>query len=550
MAVHPRLARATRRALPAAVGLGALWAADEYCWHQVLQRSARTVHTGLYLLWQYKVNWTPETCDEVHGRVAKRLVACLRTNEGLYVKFGQAMSTMDVILPDEYKEELKTLHDQAATFDFPQVRRVVEAELGRPLEEVFSDFEEQPVASASIAQVHRATLHEAGQAIPVAVKVQKPNIPAQNGWDLTLYKVVLLVMEQAFDLPMVWTYDYTRQQLEDELDFRVEAMHCAKAQAELDASRFKGKVVVPKVREQVSGQRVLVMDWVDSVGAVSDKAQLLRHHLPAEEVMRTATEVFGYQIFSTGHVHCDPHPGNLLVKLCPPGSPRRWQLVLLDHGLYCELSPKLRREYADFWVAAALGDTEATVEICRGWGIKDQDAAEFFASVSQFRRVRLGRGRLQALAALYGQPPGSTDLVRQMPRKRPTAKQLAEAQMKLKARAKKVLGDTAAFPRELLFVGRSLNMIRSANFALGSAVNRVAILAECAAEGSSNGGALASRRLAKLNFHLRVQCLLAVHHLSQLSEFLGWRQVLFAMGLAPLVLALPFAWGQGKDRGL
>eukprot|EP00435_Cladocopium_sp_Y103_P048611 s643_g14.t1 len=111
------------RGLPVLVGVGgATWAADELYWHRVLQRSARTVKAGIYLLWQYKVCWTPETSDLVHGRVAKRLVDCLRRNEGLYVKFGQAMSTMDIVLPQEYKNELRTLHDQAATFDFPEAR--------------------------------------------------------------------------------------------------------------------------------------------------------------------------------------------------------------------------------------------------------------------------------------------------------------------------------------------------------------------------------------------------------------------------------------------
>ncbi|CAK9078849.1 ABC1 family protein C10F6.14c [Durusdinium trenchii] len=519
----------------------------ELYWHQVLQRSARTVRAGVYLLWQYKICWTPETSDVVHARVAKRLVDCLRRNEGLYVKFGQAMSTMDIVLPEEYKTELRSLHDQAATFDFPQVRDVVEAEMGKTLEDVFIDFQEEPIASASIAQVHRATLRgefaSNGESLPVAVKVQKPNIRAQNGWDLFLYKLVLLVVERAFDLPMVWTYDYTKQQLADELDFRVEATHARRAQAELDSCRrLKGKVAVPEVQEKVSGHRVLVMEWIDALGPASDAAALQKANLKPSDIMRTATEVFGYQIFSTGHVHCDPHPGNLLVRLSPPGSPQRWQLVLLDHGLYCELSPKLRREYADFWVSAALGDTEKTVKICGQWGIVDQDAAELFASLTQFWRVRLGGARLANLAQLFGGKSSAPDVVVKARPHKMTPKQLAEAQTKLKARAKKILGDTSAFPRELLFVGRSLNMIRSANFALGTAVNRVAILAECAAAGSTLDNGTLGKRLALLNFHFRVQGLLAAYRLFQWYQYFEANATktlgaAFMLGLAPLVIA-------------
>lgn len=125
--------------------------------------------------------WTPENSNVVHGRVAKRLVDCLRRNEGLYVKFGQAMSTMDIVLPEEYKAELRTLHDQAATFDFPQVRKVVESELGRSLEDVFSHFEEQPIASASLSTLTRAI---SGQgAIPSWLLLRHcPSSPRHPAW--------------------------------------------------------------------------------------------------------------------------------------------------------------------------------------------------------------------------------------------------------------------------------------------------------------------------------------------------------------------------------
>mmetsp|Transcript_66782 Transcript_66782/g.157270 ORF Transcript_66782/g.157270 Transcript_66782/m.157270 type:complete len:585 (+) Transcript_66782:37-1791(+) len=558
-----RLHALRRRALPAAGLFGAAWAADEFYFHQVGQRTARTLKTGIYLLWQYKVCWTPETSCDVHAKVAARLVDCLRRNEGLYVKLGQAMSTMDIVLPDEYKTELNKLHDQAATFEFRQVKRVIESQLGRDVNEIFSEFEEAPIASASIAQVHRAKLRAefaGGEDVAVAVKVQKPNIPAQNGCDLAVYKLVLMVLERAFDLPMVWTYAYTRQQLGQELDFRVEAENAKRTSADLEAcEQFRGKVFVPKVYEKCTAERVMVMEWVDSLGPASDSQALQKAGLKPTDVMRTATEVFGYQIFSTGHVHCDPHPGNLLVRLVPESDQKligqKWQLVLLDHGLYCELNPTLRRDYADFWVAAALGEMDATVRICRSWGIVDHDAMELFASLTQFRRVRLGLRGFDAAASLFGNQPKKQkkpDLVPHMPQKL-SAKALAEAQTKLKARVKQILGDTAAFPRELIFVARSLNMIRSANFALGSAVNRVAILAECAAAGAAlNDGSLASRRVAVWNFHFRVQCLLLVSKLFQLwsrldgllegartraQEAPGWLWAI-SLGLAPAVLGL------------
>eukprot|EP00438_Fugacium_kawagutii_P018039 Skav216308 [mRNA] locus=scaffold494:224423:237830:- [translate_table: standard] len=295
------------------------------------------------------------------------------------------------------------------------------------------------VRLSGIAQVHRATLRaefaEDGQSLAVAVKVQNraqhkmqcsfvlesASHSAGNG---------LVLSWHAF---AVWTYDYTRQQLADELDFRVEAAHAKRAQEELDAGHV------------VSRQRLLIMEWIDSLGPASDAAALQKANLKPSDIMRTAVE----------------------------------------------------------------------------------DAAELFASLTQFRRVRLGEGRLANLAKLYG-GSGSPD-----------------AQAQLKARAKKILGDTSAFPREmlvfrvwslrgsgwLLFVGRSLNMIRSANFALGTAVNRVAILAECAAAGRrscvklSMGGAL--YRVVLWYQYLEANAVNAAMATSAL-----------ALGLGPLVMGL------------
>eukprot|EP00927_Polykrikos_kofoidii_P073189 TRINITY_DN69260_c0_g1_i1.p1 TRINITY_DN69260_c0_g1~~TRINITY_DN69260_c0_g1_i1.p1 ORF type:complete len:583 (+),score=75.55 TRINITY_DN69260_c0_g1_i1:41-1789(+) len=566
--------RSVRRfALPACFGtLGIAWLADEYKYHRVLQRSFLTCKTGVFMLWQYKIQWTPENASDVHTKVAKRVVACLRSNEGLYVKFGQAMASMDVILPEEWKQELKVLHDQAATFPFSEVRQIVEEETGKSLAETFYEFDPEPIASASIAQVHRAKLlpsasNESSPASSqdacanmgqwVAVKVQKPNIPAQNACDLAMYKMVLAVLEYAFDLPLAWTFDYTRQQLDAELDFRVEAANAKRASAELaEAPHLREMVVVPRVYEHASSRRVLVMEWIDSLCPASDGTVLRKFGIDPAAVMRIATQVFGHQIFCTGHVHCDPHPGNLLVRAAPSGHSTEWQLVLLDHGLYCDMPSKLRQQYADFWVAAALGDHSKTLGICQCWGISDADAAEMFASLTQFRRVRLSASRIGAVAGLFGERRASAKQPQLNPlhhekRKKYTPAEIAAAQARLKERAKKVLADTRSFPQELLFVGRNLNMIRSANFSLGSVVNRVAILAECAAAGSAlRGGHLdtmgrRARQIAMLRFRLQVQGLLLVdrfislwssmsEHVSHLREFVMHA----SFGLAPLVVGM------------
>lgn len=551
-----RLRGFARRVVPTVGGsLGVLWIWDNSYGHQVCQRTARALGVGAWLVWQYKVNWTPETAAEVHAIVAQRLVACLRENEGLYVKFGQALASMDIILPEEYRQELRCLHDRAATFSYPEVRRVVEADLGRPLEEVFSHFEVEPIASASIAQVHRARLRrssltEEEQAacavdeVDVAVKVQKPNIPVQNGCDLAVYRLVLEAMERFFELPLAWTYSYTCNQLEAELDFRIEAANSERCAAELaECPALCDRVTVPGVFKSVSGQRSMTMEWIDCLAPVSDHAALVKAGLSPSEVMKTAIQLFGYQIFSTGNVHCDPHPGNLLLRWHTSLSSQgpNWQLVLLDHGLYCQLPDQLRRQYADFWVSTALGDHEATVRICKEWGVADAEASELLASLTQFRRVRLDVGKINAITGLFGEQPKDTAARQRASLSRHSKlskKEVAEAQARLKTRAKKVLADTRAFPQELLFVGRNLNMIRSANFSLGRAVNRIAILAECAAAGSAvHCGELSSKswrakQFSVLKFHVTVRLVLALD-----GFFRAWRGACscFERGMALLL---------------
>merc|ERR1712241_1500196 len=159
------------------------------------------------------------------------------------------------------------------------------------------------------------------------------------------------------------------------------------------------------------------------------------------------------------------------------------------------MSPQLRKEYADFWVAATLGDGPSCQKICRSWGIADEGATELFASLTQFRRVRLGEGRLGTVANLFKNKSASQRVsTSHTSYKKLTPAERAEAEKRFKERVRKILADTKSFPQELFFVGRSLNIIRSANFNLGSVVNRVAILAECAAAGSALGGSLADRK--------------------------------------------------------
>lgn len=431
------------------VATGSAYAYDKFVCYSVTERSIRAIGTGFYLTWQYKVQWTPENASEIDRKVVRAIVDTCKKNEGLYVKFGQALASMAFALPKEYHEPLGELHDKAMTFSLDEVKRIINSEVG---DVTLTDFEDEPVASASIAQVHRAKLN--GKT--VAVKIQKPNIAVQAAWDLRLYNMILYVLEFTFDLPLNWTYDYTKSQLLGEVDFRSEAAHSNRAALEFSTSPLRHCVYVPVIYE--CSERVLISEWIDDYVKITDKEGLKAAGFNSSAVVSDAVSAFAYQTFQVGHVHCDPHPGNLLVRPKPGGKKNEHQIVIIDHGLYADLSEELRLDYANFWVAMTPPqNNEVLQQICDKWGIRDY---QLYATVTAFKQG--GRSAEDFIAKE----------VHQISK--------AEKRALMKERIKTALSDTARFPRPLLFVGRCQNYIRATNWAHGNPIDRVAIMMQYA----------------------------------------------------------------------
>ena len=451
--------RIRRPGLALGSAVGGVFLLDEFKFHHTIQRSLLTFQTGIHLIYTYKYKWTPENFSDCHRDVAQRLVFCFKQNEGLYVKFGQALASMNFILPKEYQVELGTLQDRAKTFDISYVEQIMYEEFGQTSDQIFKSFDVVPIASASVAQVHKAVLKDGTD---VAVKVQKPNIAVQCFWDLLVFKLVLYVLEYMFDLPMLWSYDYVCDQLKSELDFRIEAENSEACRLELQncvEKELRERVFVPPINSSVLSTRVLVSEWVADTVKINDQKGLQEHNFDAYAIMKVATRVFAHQIFVTGNVHCDPHPGNLLVRKHPtkPGM----QLVLLDHGLYVHLSDEFRTQYCKFWTAIIRQDMDVIKEISQSWGVQD---ADFFVMTNIMQPFRGAAGSLLNTDTKSGKLRND-DILRA-----PTPDELIKIQEMMKERAKKVLADTDRFPRELIFIGRNINLIRSANWALGSVV--------------------------------------------------------------------------------
>ncbi|KAF9954886.1 hypothetical protein BGZ70_010431 [Mortierella alpina] len=439
----------------------ALYLVDTHKNARAIQRTSRTAWNGILIGWDYKFNFTPGKADQIndlHKRVAERILHVCQSNGGLYIKLGQGIATNSSVLPACYLTTLKALYDDASSVDYSVVEKIVRKELGKEVHEVFLSFSKIPVAAASIAQVHKATLLDG---TVVAVKVQKPEIQVQIEWDLIAYRLLIKAYEYLFDLPMSFAVDYTIKHLREETDFVNEARNSELCNEYLQTDpKLRTQVYVPKVFKEHSTKQIMVAEWVDGCRA-TDKALIQDMGLSPKKVMESVVDVFAHQLFISGFVHCDPHPGNVLVRK-HPDNPKRHQLLLLDHGLYMRESEAFRKQYCLFWKSLFLLDKKTIMDICTLWGVGD---SQMLANATLLKPYDMNRS------------PSIT------PSTNTSVLDAYEIQMKLKTSLKDFLINSELLPKELIFIGRNMTIVRSINKTLGSPVNRINRMARWAVVG-------------------------------------------------------------------
>jgi predicted unusual protein kinase regulating ubiquinone biosynthesis (AarF/ABC1/UbiB family) len=270
-----------------------------------------------------------EAAEEAMSRrqleTAKQIVAVLGTMKGAAMKLGQVMSFLDVgLVPEEHREEfqheLAKLRDAAPTVSFKQMRRVIEDDLEEDLDEVFSEFDPEPIAAASIGQVYRARL--VGDGREVAVKVQYPGVAGAVRADMQNLDMIMRLLKRmtpGLDVKAVTTE--IRERIEEELDYELEAQN----QRSL-ARIFAGHpfIVVPEVITSLTRERVLVSDYVTGVGfeQLKKRSQAERDHL-GEIIFR----FFLGSLYRHHQFSGDPHPGNFLQL-------DEGRVAFLDFGLF------------------------------------------------------------------------------------------------------------------------------------------------------------------------------------------------------------------------
>lgn len=321
---------------------------------------------------------------------AVRLRRALEECGGMFVKVGQVASTRSDLLPASVITELGRLQDKVTPADRAAVEALVQAELGRPVGEVFSEFDWDPVAAASIGQAHRARLLT-GEA--VIVKVQRPGIAESVERDLD----VLLELARTAESRTSWASTYGAvplarefsERLREELDYRVEARHASDMADRLDPD---GPVRIPEVHAELTSARLLVMEWLDGVsvrhGERIDELGLDRKGL-ADALLRCVLQ----QTLVDGHFHGDPHPGNVMVL----GDGR---LGLIDFGNAGRLDPAQQSSLREMIVAVGLRDAgllrQAVVEV--GSVSRGFDDEQFERSLARFMARHLGPGAAPSAA--------------------------------------------------------------------------------------------------------------------------------------------------------
>ena len=283
---------------------------------------------------------------ETRSRAARARMA-LEELGPTFIKMGQILSTRPDLLPVEFIQELPKLQDNVQPFPFADVREMIEQEFGKPLDQVFSHFDEQPLAAASIGQVHRARTSDGED---VVVKVQRPDISRTIEVDLEIMMHIAGLMErhvEGWDIqrPTRIVEEFART-IEKELDYTLEA-----AYMERFAKQFANDpmVYVPKVYREVTSARVLTMEYIDGVKA-SDIERLEKEGLDRRIIAQRGFNLIMRQIFTYGFFHADPHPGNIFVL---PDN----VICYLDFGMMGRINLKSREDFADLAMSIVLRDS-------------------------------------------------------------------------------------------------------------------------------------------------------------------------------------------------
>ena len=329
-----------------------------------------------------------ESGNDDETEAAEQFARDLEDMGPTFVKLGQMLSTRADLLPPTYLRALERLQDEVEPIDVDRVRAVIEDELGMPSTDAFAHFEAEPLAAASISQVHRARLADGRE---VVVKVQRPGIAETVRRDLEVLDDLATVVDATTEVGRRFAFvdflDSFRTSFVAELDFRTEADNLRTFAELLDGSE---RVSVPKPVDRLVTRRVLTMDFVDG-HSVRELSDLRRQEVDGAALADELVRAYIDQILVHGIVHADPHPGNLFLV----GNDR---LVLIDLGMVARLGHGVRDHLLDLTLAIAEERADDAVRVLEqaGTPLADYDRAHLEVHLAEL----LGRHAGASLSRL------------------------------------------------------------------------------------------------------------------------------------------------------
>ncbi len=263
-----------------------------------------------------------------------------------FIKLGQTLSTYPELIGFELADELSNLQESAPVDDFEKVKESIESEFSKPLEDIFDEFSEKPIASASIGQVHTAYLNNK----QVAIKVQHPNIQNTITSDIRIMKLIAntlnsnLAITKSYNLPgMVEVFE---KDIRKELDYKFEAMNAVHLKELLK----NDEVYVPKIYLEYCTDKVLVMEYLDGV-SLNKVLEAPKGTYNNEKIALRGADSFIKQILVYGFYHADPHPGNIFVL-------NKDTVAFVDFGMMGHLDKDLRDDLAKLFILVSDGDAK------------------------------------------------------------------------------------------------------------------------------------------------------------------------------------------------
>ena len=313
--------------------------------------------------------------EDRFGQFAGRFVRVAMKFRGGLIKLGQVASLRIDVIPEAMTQELVKLQDRVPPHPFDEIATQIERELGHPVNELFASFEEIPVASASLGQVHRARDQ---QGRDVAVKVLYPGVERSVAIDLRMVKIALWLFNPLVPPDLMSIYGQLANSLRGEMDYLREGSAAERVKANLttDAELYS-HLRIPRIDWETTSRRVLTMEFIEG-DKINDREALAARGIDVQKAVEWATRAFLHQMFRDYFFHCDPHPGNLFVDL-------DGKVAIIDFGMNQSIEPRVMDGIRSNVLAAVTRNEVLWVDSMIEVGIirsEDRDAARELARLS------------------------------------------------------------------------------------------------------------------------------------------------------------------------